>query len=156
MNNFIASILRILLVVLILSAVFLFIGSIFYFIFIFIVFCIFMAILKFIINGKDLITCDDSSLNICKIGNTTTITSNRNTLYSSKSNKLEIKIIEGEIKSLKIDGNLECININGKVECDGNITCHDIIGNIECDGNIIASSVKSDRIQCDGNIIGKF
>lgn len=60
-------------------------------------------------------------------------------------------IVNGDVGSVDVSGNLECQNINGSVDCSGSIHCGDIGGNVDCSGSIHCGNIGG-NIDCAGSV----
>lgn len=66
------------------------------------------------------------------------------------SGRVDIKF-EGELASLRTDGNVECGNVQGNVDAGGSVHCGNIGGNVDAGGSVHGSGVHGD-IDAGGSV----
>lgn len=58
---------------------------------------------------------------------------------------------EGDLANLKADGDVQCANVSGMLDCKGSVDCEDVDGDIDCGGSVKANNIKG-NIDCAGSV----
>ncbi len=68
---------------------------------------------------------------------------------------LEVKITEGTIQEVNVDGSLSCNDIAGSVRIDGSMSCRNVGGNVTIDGSLQCNDIQG-SVKADGSVMANY